>query len=433
MRRGAITCAVLCLVVWGGAAGAGRAAPPALPPVTVEIVPATVVVGIDRLGPYETLGEAYPGLVAFARERGLTIAGPAVGHFYDDPMDVRAERRRSTALLPVVDPGRDWVVAPAGGITLRRGPPRLLARTLHVGPYAGLRATHERLARALPSLALRYVGPMVEVYLDDPRLTPPEVLRTDVGAFVEPTAKTDLGLYAGPGADAEGLRALSQVAFAAGLTQRPLPLDGHPEAFGLPALSKAVRAVVVPGGWAPDAVAALGREGAAGLASFVRGGGGYLGVCAGAYLACKTVVWEGEAHTYPLALLDGVATGPVPALAPWPEKVGTTLTWESAHPVVAGLAKARRVLYFGGPRLTTGRDDVVVLGRYPDGGAALVAFTAGRGRVLLSSAHLEGRPDPPSAHASDALAASASDGDRDREGLARCLRWVAGKAVDLPR
>lgn len=430
--RGLLHGWALALVVAGGPAREGRAAPPVAPPVTVEIVPAATYVATERSGPYETLGEAYPGLVAFAAARGLTLAGPAAGHFYDDPMDVRAERRRATALLPVVEPDRDRDVPPQGALALRRDPPRLLARTLHVGPYGRLRATHERLARALPSLALRYVGPMVEVYLDDPRTTPPEALRTDVGAFVEPTAKTDLGLYAGPGADGDGLRALSQVAFAAGFTLRPLVADG----VRATALSKAVRAVVVPGGWAPDVVAALGRDGAAGLASFVRGGGGYLGVCAGAYLASKTVVWEGETHPYPVGLFDGVATGPVAALAPWPGKVGTTLTWAGRHPVAAGLAGERRALYFGGPALVPAKgdkDDGAVLARYPDGAAALVAFVAGSGRVVLSSAHLEGKPDGAAAQATDVLGPSAGDPDRDRGALARALRWIAGKAVEPPR
>lgn len=423
---------VFGLLVASGPWREASAAPPAPPPVTVEIVPAATYVATERSGPYGALGEAYPGLATFVAARGLTLAGPAVGHFYDDPMDVRAERRRATALLPVADPGPDRDLPPQGALALRREPPRLLARTLHVGPYARLRATHERLARALPSLALRYVGPMVEVYLDDPRTTPPEALRTDVGAFVEPTAKTDLGLYAGPGADGDGVRALSQVAFAAGLTLRPLVAD----AVRAGALEKGVRAVVVPGGWAPNAVAALGRDGAAGLASFVRGGGGYLGVCAGAYLASKTVVWEGETYPYPVGLFDGVATGPVVVLAPWPGKVGTTLTWAGRHPVAAGLAAERRALYFGGPVFAPpegGKDTVAVLARYPGGAAALVAFAAGSGRVVLSSAHLEGKPDAAAGGAGEVLRPSAADPDRDREALARALRWIAGKAVEPPR
>ena len=50
--------------------------------------------------------------------------------------------------------------------------------------------------------------------------------------------------------------------------------------------------LVVPGGKASIQGSALGGEGRSAIRSFVRGGGGYVGVCAGAYLATVNHEWS---------------------------------------------------------------------------------------------------------------------------------------------
>ena len=45
--------------------------------------------------------------------------------------------------------------------------------------------------------------------------------------------------------------------------------------------------IVVPGGYAPNYEEALGAGGAEAIKSFVEAGGGYVGICAGAYLGCE--------------------------------------------------------------------------------------------------------------------------------------------------
>lgn len=413
------------LILAALAAPGARAGPDAaLPPITVELLPATTVVASDWVGPYAGLAAEYPRLLAYLRTAGLTPTGPAEALYLDDPLDVRPERLRSTACFAVAGPLPSPPPVPAAGVSLRPLPARLVARTVHIGPYAAVRPTYDRLQRALSSLGLRYAGAMREVYLDDPATTAPADLRTDVGLIAEPTAKSDVGLYAGAGADGPGLRSLAQALFAAGLAFRPLT----PEAVRAGGLAKVCRCVVVPGGWAPDAVSALGADGARELRAFVRAGGGYVGVCAGAYLATRTVVWEGETRAYPIGLLEGTATGPVAGIAPWPTAALTPLALEGSHPVVAGLSGTRQALYHGGPVFAAERDEVSVLARFvTGGGAALVAFASGKGRVVLSSVHLEGHPDAVGSPAAPVPGAEGADPESDRDLLTRSVRWALGK------
>lgn len=76
------------------------------------------------------------------------------------------------------------------------------------------------------------------------------------------------------------------------------------------------RALVEPGGWAYTRDAALGSRGVTNLRHFVRGGGGYVGFCAGAWAAVGTARWDAwasgwyAATYYRLRLFDGAGWGP---------------------------------------------------------------------------------------------------------------------------
>jgi glutamine amidotransferase-like uncharacterized protein len=160
-----------------------------------------------------------------------------------------------------------------------------------------------------------------------------------------------------------------------------------------PANLKGMKALVIPGGWAYFVAAGLGDEAPGVIRTFVEGGGTCLGVCAGGFLLARTIAWEGARYDYGYGLFDGVAEGPLPALAPWPKRGPVRLTPSDAGKKRGlGALGDADVLYFGGPRFLGGTD-VEVLAAYPDGTAALVARRVGKGEILLTGPHLE-RPVP---------------------------------------
>ena len=170
-----------------------------------------------------------------------------------------------------------------------------------------------------------------------------------------------------------------------------------------------VKRLFVPGGWAPSMLDAMGKEGQEALRRYVRKGGHYVGICAGAYLPVTAVRWEGVDVSYPVGLVEGVAIGPIDGLAPWPTSGHVTLT----------LADGKRevgALYAGGCRLDVKRAEV--LARYPDGTPATIWVKAGRGHLVLTGAHVEFDPKK----------------DRDlleQDGWASSVRRIDRQAVEL--
>jgi hypothetical protein len=159
----------------------------------------------------------------------------------------------------------------------------------------------------------------------------------------------------------------------------------------------------------------LGEDGRARVRAFVARGGGYVGICAGAYMAL-----QGRAEFYKLALVAGRhATGDawIRGIAPLPvrpEGGGAPFPLHYANgPLIApqpveGLAPLHTLATFEGEVALPAQ------GTHPGemrGAPAIVATSHGRGRVLLFS------PNPTLDPARPEL-------------LVAALRWVAaGGAV----
>lgn len=154
---------------------------------------------------------------------------------------------------------------------------------------------------------------------------------------------------------------------------------------------------VVPGGYAPNFAAELGELGGQRIRQFVQAGGGFAGICAGAYLGS---MWGFE--LLPVNILD---------IEHWDR--GTTeechIRKTLAGARVAGpmLPDAFSVRYANGPLFELLDSSVEPLlefdselrgkkGSYPAlmrGSPAAVGGPCGRGRVVLLSPHMEGSPE----------------------------------------
>ena len=146
--------------------------------------------------------------------------------------------------------------------------------------------------------------------------------------------------------------------------------------------------LIIPGGYTAQYVDALG-EGFGQIREFVAGGGGYIGICAGAYLAARNV----EVPSRPPGLgIIGIQNE---------RKAGrglrTIIIAEPAHPVVRSSERKVDIWYQNGPMMKTG-EGVETLAIYEEGAAAIVCANYGQGRVVIFSPHpegsLEGKVDP---------------------------------------
>jgi putative intracellular protease/amidase len=154
--------------------------------------------------------------------------------------------------------------------------------------------------------------------------------------------------------------------------------------------------VMFTGGSGSKQAGALGEQGRENVRRFVREGGGYIGICAGAYLACSGYSWG-------IGVLNAK-----PVSSKWARGKGKVeIEMTSKGEALTSLPSGRReILYANGPIIQPGdqkdiaayepiaffRTELAKNGT-PEGvmidSPAMVRGTFGKGRVLFSSPHPE--------------------------------------------
>lgn len=143
---------------------------------------------------------------------------------------------------------------------------------------------------------------------------------------------------------------------------------------------------VMPGGADLPYCKKLNGAGNENLRAYVEEGGLYLGICAGAYYACRAIEYhKGRADEIcqkrELSLIDGTAVGSLPELAPFYDQ---TLNSAAILTLALDDGRAARALYHGGCTFRL-REKVDVLAAYTDGRPAIVR----KDNVILSGVHFE--------------------------------------------
>lgn len=204
-----------------------------------------------------------------------------------------------------------------------------------------------------------------------------------------------VAIYAGTGASSAGVEHVKKaVASLPGGQAVVIP----PEKMGTVDLT-GFDVVVFGGGGARSQAGAVGEAGLSNVREFVRNGGGYVGICAGAYLACTGFDWS-------LGILNARTVS-----SRW--KRGTAYldmeVTEGGRPLLGPVKEVFKVRYNNGPVIQPDkREDLpaytpVALFRSevaengsPAGvmvhSPAAATTTFGKGRVFVSSPHPENTP-----------------------------------------
>ncbi len=263
-----------------------------------------------------------------------------------------------------------------------------------------------RSVRTLTRLALAAVAftvaPLASAQDDSdtagqPFVIPPDINghRTIVAAPLT-TRPVRIAVYHGPGAGISGIRDVEDRArqlTGAQLTRLT------PAEVGTADLTSRFDVIVFSGGSGSRQGNAIGEAGRNNVRDFVHNGGGFVGICAGAYLACTNFEWG-------LAILDART-----ASSRWRRgRAFLDLRLDPAGREIFGpVTDVFKVRYNNGPILRpANRDDI------PDytpvatflteiaendtpvgiqvGSPAMAIGTFGRGRVFVSSPHPENTP-----------------------------------------
>ena len=146
------------------------------------------------------------------------------------------------------------------------------------------------------------------------------------------------------------------------------------------------------GGYAWPYVLDLKDGGTAIIRKFVRQGGSYIGVCAGAFFAADYIYWEGKRYEYPLDLFPGYAKGPIVEIAPWPRyKLCRINLSKKPHTIIKDEPSSMRSFYSGGPWFDIPPGFKADILAYYDinNRPAMLAYEYGKGRVFLAGVHPE--------------------------------------------
>lgn len=128
------------------------------------------------------------------------------------------------------------------------------------------------------------------------------------------------------------------------------------------------------------------------IIEYVQEGGAYLGICAGAYFACKSIEWakglnEEIVQQRELNFYDGSAIGP---LYEYLEDKNITKSWQNSVKIKTSSGKTMFVHYEAGPIFKDGNGTIIA--RYedlPGQPAAIIETRHGKGKIILCSPHIE--------------------------------------------
>ena len=145
-------------------------------------------------------------------------------------------------------------------------------------------------------------------------------------------------------------------------------------------------AFIMPGGASRYVGDKLKGPGNARIIDYVREGGFYVGICAGAYYACRQTIWK-KGHTDEISVSNELAFFPGDAVGPIDQFTIGDNTAKIVH-----LDNGHQTFYWGGPLFHSNDNSFDILARYadlPGQPPAIVSGTFGKGRYLLFSNHPE--------------------------------------------
>ncbi|MBF0457973.1 MAG: hypothetical protein HQK99_08775 [Nitrospirae bacterium] len=214
--------------------------------------------------------------------------------------------------------------------------------------------------------------------------------------------------YQSGGAWAPGLTAIKAALTYYGYTYEDITPDQLNAAVNL---SSFYKMIIFGGGWAGGYNTYVTTSGFNNIRNFVNGGGGFMGICAGAYFASDVTLWREQfqsytyLYDYPLNLFRGYGIGTVFEIIGWNVPTGcTTGVTQSAAmttvkidtSILPDVSPTLNMLYFGGPFFIPydNSQGITVVGRYTGGPginnqSAMIMFNYGNGKVFLTGPHPE--------------------------------------------
>ena len=151
--------------------------------VTVVEMPAQTVAGIKRTGSFSDISFALNELIGFVMGSGADVVGApfALMHETGSKEDVEKADREGTAVIDVNFPIAKSI-AGSDTVSVYELQGGTMAMIVHTGPYEESEPAYEALFQWVEEKGRQVVGPIREVYLNDPWVVEPEEILTEIYA-----------------------------------------------------------------------------------------------------------------------------------------------------------------------------------------------------------------------------------------------------------
>ena len=234
-----------------------------------------------------------------------------------------------------------------------------------------------------------------------------------------------VAVYVGPGTSRDGIIAFEHFLDWKGLTWEEVTYED----INQKNLSALYDVLHIPGGRFDQYAYYINENGTYHIRDLVSMGGGYIGICGGAYYASSICQWDDITFKFSLQLFNGTAAGPL-----WNEYFMSRLNMVGDHPINAYEPPFEWVLYGGGPAFYPNPGQkmgiIATYAKY-NNEAAAISFEFGEGRVVLISPHPEIEED--SDRDGTDVAQSLCDMGSDWRLLWTCMDWVMGYNISRPK
>ncbi len=341
--------------------------------VKIKFTDTRFVAYMEHRGDYSLLSKKFNIIYNYLVDFGYKINGFSEAVYFNNSLSSK-EFKRSEARIPVYFPG---IYPPCSKdeVKFKRVRAELVASLIYKGSYKHIFRAYSILNEYIEKNGYEKVGNYSEVYLNDPSKIPEDELLTEIRVPVNKKGRVEIGIYIDPGAYYKNLQASQEFFEWAKISYKAVKAKDIIKSK----IFKEIKVIYFPGGWSGFYSRDIGKKGAKNIINFIKNGGKYLGICAGAYFAAKNIVWEGVKYKGILKFYDS-AIGPIKRIAPWPN-IGLA----QIH-FTNGIIKY--MYYLGGPYFKI-KKNYKLIASYSDKKPAAVKFEYGKGEILIMGFHPE--------------------------------------------
>lgn len=130
---------------------------------------------ISFKGSYDEVPVLLGEVVGFIMAKGLQMAGPPFGIYFNSPQEVKEEELMYEIAIPFAGEAEE-----EGRVKIKIIPGQVVLSRVYKGPYSECGMALGTLAEYAYKNGYEIVGPPMEVYLSDPNETPEKELLTEV-------------------------------------------------------------------------------------------------------------------------------------------------------------------------------------------------------------------------------------------------------------